>query len=204
MPVPCHIYLVRHGEAANPNHIVYGDLPGFHLSPTGVLHAHRTADHLARLPIDVVLSSPIARAIETASVISDRHQLDAVLDARLTESDQFNHWTSHRWEAIPVLFPEEFKVYLADASKVDDGGALRRTSSRIITAIDEQIALGRRGIVVVSHQDPIAATSLTLTGQDLAELRARPPSHGEIICLVPGKGGLWTEHSRWSPPISTG
>ena len=33
------VHLVRHGEAFNPNHVVYADLPGFNLSPTGGLQA---------------------------------------------------------------------------------------------------------------------------------------------------------------------
>ncbi|MDK1009609.1 MAG: histidine phosphatase family protein [Actinomycetota bacterium] len=200
MSVACRVFLVRHGEVANPNHVVYGDLPGFHLSPAGVLQAHGAADHLARLPIDAVVTSPLARAFETASVIALRHRIDPVPDSRLTESDQFDHWTGNRWDSIAVLFGDEFETYLADASAIDGGAALRRVSSRIIATIEEQIAVGRRGIVVVSHQDPIAATRLALTGGHFRSLRIQPPSHGEVICLTRDDDGRWTETSRWSPP----
>ncbi len=47
---------VRHGEVSNPNHLVYGDLPGFHLSPLGVLQVHSTGQHLGGVSIDIVRS----------------------------------------------------------------------------------------------------------------------------------------------------
>ena len=56
------IIIVRHGEVFNPNHVVYADLPGFDLSVTGVRQAHLVGTHLARVRVDVVLSSPLDRA----------------------------------------------------------------------------------------------------------------------------------------------
>ena len=66
---PRFVYLVRHGEVANPNHVVYADLPGFNLSPLGVRQAHAAGRHLARRPIDAVVTSPLARAVQTATAI---------------------------------------------------------------------------------------------------------------------------------------
>lgn len=197
------IYLVRHGEVLNPNHVVYGDLPGFHLSPTGVLQAHRAADFLSQLPIDVVMTSPLSRAFETASAIARHHRTVPVLDARLTESNQFRNWTGNRWEVIPRLFQEEYEGYLADASSVDKGRTLEHKSAQIISAIEDRIGLGDHHIVVVSHQDPIAATRLTMIRRDLSELRAHPPSHGEVITLTHESENRWRELSRWSPPPAT-
>ena len=40
------IHLVRHGEVENPKGIIYGRLPGFHLSERGQRQAAAAAQHL--------------------------------------------------------------------------------------------------------------------------------------------------------------
>jgi len=54
------LLLIRHGEVSNSDHVVYGDLDGFHLSPLGVRQAHETATHLRTEDIDAVICSPLA------------------------------------------------------------------------------------------------------------------------------------------------
>lgn len=200
----CQLFLIRHGEVANPNHVVYGDLPGFHLSAAGVLQAHRTAEHLAARMVDVVLTSPLDRSVETSTAIARHHDIEPTVDIRLTESGQFPHWTGHRWELIPALFPGELERYLEDAGAVRGAETIRQVSSRVIAAIEDSISQGFRHIAAVGHQDPAQATRLVLTGRDLAELRTDPPEHAEVIWLSRDEEGTWTEMSRWSPTAPTG
>lgn len=198
-----HLYLVRHGEVANPNHIVYGDLAGFHLSPSGVLQAHAAAVHLGSSSLDIVLTSPLARAIETAEAIARQHGLTPILDARLTESGQFPHWTGHLWSTIPTLFPGELETYLEDASAAPGVETLQQIAGRIVDTIDSVLVRGFSRVAVVGHQDVLQAARLVLVGRDLAELRADPPSHAEVIILVRDRSDRWAESSRWSPPEPT-
>ena len=200
----CQLFLVRHGEVANPNHVVYGDLPGFHLTPTGVLQAHHAAEHLADSVIDVVLTSPLDRAVETATAIARLHGIEPTVDIRMVESGQFPHWTGHRWESIPTLFPGELEAYLENADAVRGTETIKQVSSRIVATINDSISDGFRHIVAVGHQDPTQATRLALTGRELAELRTDPPDHAEVIELLHAEDGIWTEISRWSPAIPTG
>ncbi|MEN8041693.1 MAG: histidine phosphatase family protein [Actinomycetota bacterium] len=202
---PSHrLYLIRHGEVANPNHVVYGHLPGFHLSPNGVLQAQGTAHHLTDTEIEVVISSPLARAVETASVIARRHGIEPTIDERATESHQFLHWTGHRWDSIPRLFPGELEAYLEDASRVGNDETLADVAARITAAVDDAVVDGFRTIGVVSHQDPIQATRLALTGRDLGELRDDPPAHAEVVTLIREGSGAWREHARWAPTVPVG
>ena len=39
------VHLLRHGEVHNPNHVLYGRLPGYHLSANGRLMAAAAADY---------------------------------------------------------------------------------------------------------------------------------------------------------------
>ena len=38
------VHLLRHGEVHNPNHVLYGRLPGYHLSANGRMMAVAAAD----------------------------------------------------------------------------------------------------------------------------------------------------------------
>jgi broad specificity phosphatase PhoE len=200
--VTCNLYLVRHGEVFNPNHVVYGDLPGFHLSAIGVQQVHCTGVHLRRTMLDLIVSSPLDRARESSAAIARHHAVDSVIDDRLTESGQFPHWTGHRWEAIPDLFPQELAGYLADASRVETSERLSEVAARYRSVVEEAVARGHTGIVIVGHQDPVQAIRLSLTGRPLGELRLDPPVHGEVFTLSRSDGRDWIERSRWSPPAS--
>ena len=79
------VHLVRHGEVDNPGRILYGRLPGFHLSEAGRLMAKAAADYLAGRDITVLKSSPLQRAVETAEPIAAEFGLQAEIDDRLIE-----------------------------------------------------------------------------------------------------------------------
>lgn len=59
----------------NPNHVHYGRLPGFHLSPEGILQAELASKTLRKFNISAVYSSPLERAIETAQIIISKLML---------------------------------------------------------------------------------------------------------------------------------
>jgi broad specificity phosphatase PhoE len=204
VPDTCVLYLVRHGEVSNPNHIVYGDLPGFHLSSAGVQQAHRTGSHLGDVDVDLVLTSPLARAVETAHAIAGHHGLAPKIDARLTESGQFPHWTGNRWESIPTLFPGELESYLDNADSASGSELLSEVARRYTSVVDDATNDAHGAIVIVGHQDPVQAARLVLTGRDLSELRLDPPDHAERIELHRSAQGQWLEISRWAPNTATG
>ena len=197
---PRFVYLVRHGEVANPNHVVYADLPGFNLSPLGVRQAHAAGRHLARRPIDAVVTSPLARAVQTATAIARHHHLAPRCDASLVETGQYPGWTGQRWEDIDHLFPGQLEAYLEDPTRcVGTGAPIEAVARRMVGAIE------RNGesvvhLVVVGHQDPVQAARLVLTGQPLSSLLLSPPSHASVVTLV-HDDGRWVEQSAWVPQI---
>src|ERR1700733_11745635 len=79
------VHLVRHGEVANPRGVIYGRIPGYHLSEDGVLMAKAAADFLAPRDVTVVRCSPLDRAVETAAPIAEQFGVPAVVDDRLIE-----------------------------------------------------------------------------------------------------------------------
>src|SRR5262249_8543420 len=89
------VHLVRHGEVENPEGVLYGRLPGYHLSETGRLMAKAAADCLAGRDVTVLRSSPLERALETAEPIAAEFGLTASVDDRLIEP--WNHFEGMRF-----------------------------------------------------------------------------------------------------------
>ena len=76
------IYIVRHGETDwNKEHRIQGhvDIP---LNDQGKLDAKKAKDKLKKVKFDVVFSSPLSRAYETAKIITDN---EIIIDKRLME-----------------------------------------------------------------------------------------------------------------------
>ena len=80
------VHVMRHGEVHNPDKILYGRLPDYHLSEKGRGQAQRVADWLADRDIVYVVASPLERAQETATPIAERHGLPIDTDDDLIES----------------------------------------------------------------------------------------------------------------------
>ncbi|MEV6108156.1 histidine phosphatase family protein [Streptomyces sp. NPDC051940] len=80
------VHLMRHGEVHNPDGVLYGRAPGYHLSELGRRMADRVADHLEGRDISYVVSSPLERAQETAAPVAKSHGLDIATDERLIEA----------------------------------------------------------------------------------------------------------------------
>lgn len=83
------VHLMRHGQVHNPQGILYGRLPDFHLSELGVEMAERGAEFFASRDVVHVVASPLDRAQETAAPIAARHDLEVGTDGRLIEASNF-------------------------------------------------------------------------------------------------------------------
>ncbi|MCU0592757.1 MAG: histidine phosphatase family protein [Desulfobacterales bacterium] len=73
MTTPTIIYLVRHGNVHNPDRILYGRLPRFRLSQSGLEEARAAGRFLNGAPIAALYCSPLLRARQTAREIRGFH-----------------------------------------------------------------------------------------------------------------------------------
>ena len=70
------VHVMRHGEVHNPEQILYGRLPDYHLSERGRAQAQAVADWLAHRDITHVVAAPLERAQETAAPIAARMRVE--------------------------------------------------------------------------------------------------------------------------------
>jgi broad specificity phosphatase PhoE len=80
------VHLLRHGEVFNPQKILYGRLPGYHLSGLGREMAERAAGFFTGRDVVTLTSSPLERAQETAAPIAAVLRLPVGSDDRLIEA----------------------------------------------------------------------------------------------------------------------
>ena len=161
------VHLLRHGEVENPGRIIYGRLPGYHLSADGRGMASAAADFFAERPVAAVFSSPLDRAVETARPVAERLGLDIVVDERLMEP--WNHFQGLRFGVGDgsLRHPEHWP-YLVNPFRPSWGEPYRHLMARIAAVMDDarQAAAGQEA-VCVTHQLPIWVTRRKAEGRPL-------------------------------------
>jgi broad specificity phosphatase PhoE len=158
-PERTDIYVVRHAHVHNPNDILYGRLPRFHLSELGFRQTRQLAEFLGARRIEAIYSSPLLRARQTAAVISR-----SLPDAATHRSNLIVEvLTGYQGEPNSVLKPGftfyEPRVQDTDETMTD----VYDRVSRFLRSVVRHHA--GKAIVAVSHGDPIAIMRLGLLQQ---------------------------------------
>lgn len=135
------VYFIRHAEPNYDNH----DDMSRELTDKGLQDRKLVTDFLVDKHIDVVLSSPYKRAIDTVSDFAKMVNLEiGIIDdfrERKTDSEwiaDFNAFSKKQWENFDF--------------KLSDGESLKEVQSRNITALNSVLdAFNGKNIVIGSH-----------------------------------------------------
>ena len=193
-----YVYLVRHCEVNNPEGIVYADLDGYGLTELGRAQAADAATRLPQQP--TIVSSPLERAVETAGIIAAAVSASVVIDDELTEWYLGRRWAGHVWVSLDDDFPGELTAYLDHPDRLPfSDESLAALADRVVGRVRRHRAAVVGPLVIVSHQDPIQAGRLALTGRPLGELHRDKPGHGAVITFEEA-GSVWLEQGMWAPP----
>jgi broad specificity phosphatase PhoE len=183
------VHLVRHGEVDNPGGVLYGRLPGFHLSEAGRMMAKAAADFLVGRDITVVRSSPLERALETAEPIAAEFSLPVVSDDRLIEAA--NYFEGLRFAVGDgALRQPRYWLYLRNPFRPSWGEPYAEVAARVLAAVSDA-AVDARGheAVCVSHQLPIWSARRAAEGKRLWHDR-RQCSLGSVTTLTVAGGRI--------------
>jgi broad specificity phosphatase PhoE len=149
------VHLVRHGEVYNPLGILYGRIPGFHLSEDGRLMAKAAAGFLAGRDVVALLSSPLDRTVETATPLAAQFGLDPIPDERLIEPTNHFEGTNFGPLSVALRSPANWR-YLYNPFRPSWGEPYTGIAARMhdVMADAARAARGHEA-VCVSHQLPI-------------------------------------------------
>jgi broad specificity phosphatase PhoE len=179
------VHLVRHGEVYNPGGILYGRIPGFHLSEAGQLMAKAAADYLAGRDVIVLKSSPLQRAVETAEPIAAELGLPIQIDDRLIEP--WNYFEGMRFAVGDgALRQPKHWLALRNPFRPSWGEPYREVAARVRAAAADAAreATGHEA-VCVSHQMPIWIARRSVEGKRLwHDPRRRECALGSVTSLM--------------------
>ena len=160
------VHLLRHGEVHNPNHVLYGRLPDFHLSASGRMMARAAADYFQDRPVTALFASPLERAQETAQPTAERLNLPITTDDRLIESANVLEGKSVSLASLAVN-PINWK-YLWNPFTPSWGEPYVEVVARVRQVVDRARDAARGSeAVCVSHQLPIWVSRLAAENKKL-------------------------------------
>jgi broad specificity phosphatase PhoE len=161
------IHLVRHGEVFNPEGVLYGRIPGYHLSDLGHRMAEAAAKSLAGHDITAVYASPLQRAQESAQPWADQFKLPIITEERLIEP--FNKFEGKKFEFGPqVLTRPQSWPWIVNPLRPSWGEPFVSVAARMLAAIGDAYDAADGGeIVMVSHQMPIWMVARSVAGNKL-------------------------------------
>ncbi|BBZ35397.1 hypothetical protein AWB99_06125 [Mycolicibacterium confluentis] len=168
MSVTTRVHVMRHGEVHNPEGILYGRLPGYHLSERGRAQAKAVAEALANNDIVAVFASPLQRAQETATPIAAVHGLAIDTDDDLIESA--NYFEGKRMSPGDGVWRHP-KVWwqVRNPFTPSWGEPYTEIASRMSAAVERARLKGEgHEVVCVSHQLPVETLRRSMQGRRLA------------------------------------
>ncbi len=174
------IYLTRHTEYDNPNRLFVFHLP-VNLSVNGRAHAQRMGQWFAKnatksLPI---ISSPIARCIQTTEIISSHTDSFVTFDDRLIETRCANLQGTQEPEN------KTWQTQYDDQSRETQSAILERSLN-----LYKEIVEKGADRILVSHGDPLTILLYHLTNQTIPHYLWSPEQEphnvqrGEIVKLT--------------------
>jgi len=148
-----HLYLVRHGETVLNKTGVYYGATDCSLSEEGLFQSQELSNILID-SIEIIISSPLSRAIETAMLISKQSQEKLVIDEGLREID-FGLWEGMGYKEISVQYESEWNSWTEDWINVSppNGESFISQYHRVSRSLKNILNEYKdKKIMIVSHQ----------------------------------------------------
>jgi ribonuclease H / adenosylcobalamin/alpha-ribazole phosphatase len=153
---PTTTVLLRHGQtpmSVQKRYVGRSDVP---LTDLGVRQAVAAAKRLASAGLDVIVTSPLRRAVQTAGEVAAATGAPVIADEGFRETD-FGAWEGLTFGEVRQRWPAEMTAWLADPTVAPPGGeSFTEVSERVTPALHRVLAAReRQAVLIVSHVTPI-------------------------------------------------
>ncbi len=148
------------------------------LSERGRRDARALAERLESVPVERIISSPLARAAQTAQILAASRSFEPELDPRLTEFD-YGGWEGMTTEEVDERMPDQYALYEANPAVYHVGGGESgiEAARRVTALIDDLLAWwsgsGERTCLLVGHSSINRALLAAVSGVPLPDYRRR-------------------------------
>lgn len=160
-------FLVRHGETDWNKEEVFRGKKDIPLNERGRDQAKRTAKYLENFKVDGIYSSPLLRAKETASIISEMNGVPVYIMEELIDMD-FGVWEGLSLNQVQTAYPEEFNLWRRYPQRWEIQGAetlkdVRRRVSKGIKWLKKEVN-EKKNVVLVTHRVICKMVAMILLG----------------------------------------
>jgi probable phosphomutase (TIGR03848 family) len=200
MPV---FLLIRHGEN---DYVKAGKLPGrvsgIHLNERGQAQAAALGDSLKDAPLSAIYSSPLERAVQTATPIVAGRNLEIGLISDLMDTD-VGEWQGQELKKLYKL-PEWKTVQQSPSRFTFPGGESFLTCQARIVAAFESLAANHADdelVAVVFHADPVKLVLAYYLGMPLDTFQRLSCDTASLSILRLGKTGAQVAGMNLKPPF---
>ena len=197
------LLLIRHGENDfTKKHKLAGHLPGVHLNERGQAQAQALADALKDVPIKAIYSSPLERAMETATPIATATRLEVRVEAGLIETN-VGTWQGR---SLAVLRLKKYWKVIQNApsrAQFPGGETFYECQSRIVAALDAIIRKHKPNDIIacVFHADPIKLAVAHYIGLPLDQFQRLGCDTASVSALQIGEMGANLIKLNQRPPF---
>lgn len=151
------IYVLRHGRTDCNSAAVYNGLTDESLNETGILQAEKASDSVELDDIDLIICSPLRRAVQTAEIVNKKG-LPMTIDERLIERD-FNELTGVRLDCV-----DRFELWNYYSEKYN-AESLPHLVGRVGSLIEEcKVKYPDKKILFVTHNGVARAAYVYING----------------------------------------
>ncbi len=162
------VHLVRHGEVYNPKKILYGRMPGYHLSSRGNSMAVATSKFFRGRDVTYLAASPLERAQETARPIAEVTGCEVQTREDILEAgNTFEGLRTKGWRS-QLINPVRWR-HMTNPLEPSWGEPYQEIFQRMWGAVENaRDAAEGHEAVLVSHQLPIVIVQRHVQGKPLA------------------------------------
>ena len=151
------IILIRHGDTIYNKETVFRGTLDVPLNEVGKEQARLTGLEISDTKISYLASSPLSRALDTASAVAEHQDVEPVIDESFMDLN-FGSWQGRSKDEVQEAEPELFEQWMRDPASVrfPGGETLKDVSARASKAVEnmrndfegETIAVATHRVVV--------------------------------------------------------
>ena len=129
-------YFLRHGQINSNLNKVYSGRSDEPLNATGIEQAGQAAELVSSKSIDRVISSPLARAGQTATIVASANNLKVTFDQAFNEM-VFGPWEGLSEARVKQQYPLEWALWSSqpDRLKLKGRETLEQLQARVIAGM---------------------------------------------------------------------
>jgi probable phosphomutase (TIGR03848 family) len=197
------LLLIRHGENDfTKKHKLAGYTPNVHLNERGQSQAQALADALKEVPIKAIYSSPLERAVETATPIAAARGLEVQVEAGLLETN-VGKWQGRSLAALRLQKAWRVVQSAPSRAQFPEGETFYECQARIITALDSVSRNYKPQDIIacVFHADPIKLAVAHYIGLPLDHFQRLSCDTGSLTALYVSESGANLVKLNQRPPF---